>query len=83
MPSDNHSAFSSFSPLPQQQQHPETAKDTEASRNATWLSPPVMPVGNKPGGTAAGFMGKTAAGERWLLKLGMDKTPGYGPGAKR
>ena len=44
--------------------------------NGTWLPPPVVPVANKPGGTAVGFVGK-AGGERWLLKLGMDKTEGH------
>ena len=43
--------------------------------NSTWLPPPVVPVTNKPSGTAVGFVGK-AGGERWLLKLGMDKTEG-------
>ena len=41
----------------------------------TWLPPPVVPVARKPGGTAVGFVGK-AGGERWLLKLGMDRTEG-------
>jgi len=44
--------------------------------DSTWLPPPVVPVANKPGGTAVGFVGKTG-GERWLLKLGMDKTEGH------
>ena len=43
--------------------------------DSTWLPPPVVPVANKPGGTAVGFVGKSG-GERWLLKLGMDKTEG-------
>ena len=76
-------SFALPSSLPQQQQRPETAKDdqsiihAETRQNTTWLPPPVVPVANKPGGTAVGFMGKTAAGERWLLKLGMDKTEGH------
>ena len=45
-------------------------------RDSTWLPPPVVPVANKPGGTAVGFVGKSG-GERWLLKLGMDKTEGH------
>ena len=44
--------------------------------NSTWLPPPVVPVASKPGGTAVGFVGK-AGGERWLLKMGMDKTEGH------
>ena len=88
--SDNHLALHFLirsplfpSSLPQQQQRRETAKDdqsiidAETRQNTTWLPPPVVPVANKPGGTAVGFMGKTAAGERWLLKLGMDKTEGH------
>ena len=49
----------------------------EAPRNTMWLPPPVVPVASKPGGAAVGFIGKTAVGEHWLLKLGMDKTEGH------
>ena len=42
---------------------------------AIWLTFPMTPIGPKPSGTAVGFIG-TDNIDRWVVKLGMDKTQG-------
>ena len=41
-----------------------------------WMST-IKPIGKKESGSAVGFIGETARGDRWLVKLGMDKTEGH------
>ena len=43
-----------------------------------WMSSTsIKPIGKKESGSAVGFIGETARGDRWLVKLGMDKTEGH------
>ncbi|MAA69988.1 MAG: hypothetical protein CL915_14770 [Deltaproteobacteria bacterium] len=37
---------------------------------------PVIPVAGKTAGCTPGFVGKTASGELWIMKMGMDSNHG-------